>query len=299
MHGGRPLIVDRKTTGTIFVPRAAVSICGGIQPGPLARALRPEFHENGLLARVLFAFPPRRRKQWTETEIDPAMEQVIGELFDKLYSLEAIIDDNGDLQPGVLRLSPEAKKMWIAFFNAHADEQTQLSGDEAAAWSKLEGYAARLAMVVHCIRWAAGDTTLAHSGVVDDRSMEAGITLSRWFGYEAKRVYAILEQDDESHASTELIERVRRLGGRITARDLSHHDRQYQPTEAAEKALNGLVTAGLGRWEHVGPTAKGGRPTMCFVLTEGISVTKTSANGRNSEVSVTDTAASEEGGGAV
>jgi hypothetical protein len=296
MHGGRPLISDRKTGDrkTIYVPRAAVSICGGIQPGPLARALRPEFHENGLLARVLFAYPPRRRKRWSEAAIDPAMEQSIEGLFDKLYSLEPILDDNGDPQPGILRLSPEAKQLWITFFNAHAEEQVHLSGDEAAAWSKLEGYAARLAMVVHCLRWAAGDSTLAHSGEVDDKSMEAGIILSRWFGYEAKRVYAILQQDDESQATVELIELVRRLGGRITVRDLSHHDRQYQPVEVAEEALNGLVTAGLGRWEPVGPTEKGGRPTMCFVLAEGVSVTTTPENGRNPEVSVTETVAPEE-----
>ena len=289
MHGGRQLIVDRKTTGTIFVPRAAVSICGGIQPGPLARALRPEFHENGLLARVLFAYPPRKRKQWSETGINPAMEQAIAELFDKLYSLEPIIDDNGDPQPDILHLSPEAKLLWITFFNAHAEEQVHLSGDEAAAWSKLEGYAARLAMVVHCLRWATGDTTLAHSGAVDDKSMEAGIKLSQWFGYEAKRVYSILDQDNESLVWTDLVEWVRRLGGRVTVRDLSHHDRQYQPAEVAENALNRLVKAGLGRWEPVGPTAKGGRPTMCFVLTEGVSVTTTPENSRNSEVSVTET----------
>jgi hypothetical protein len=299
MHGGRTMIVDRKTTGAIYVSRAAVSICGGIQPGPLARAFRLEFHENGLLARVLFAYPPRRRKKWTETEIDPAMEQIIGELFGKLYSLEPITDENGDRQPETLHLSPEAKQRWITFYNAHAEEQVHLSGDEAAAWSKLEGYAARLAMVVHCLRWAAGDSTLAHSGVVDDKSMEAGITLSRWFGNEAKRVYAILEQDEVSQASTELIERVRRLGGRITVRDLSHHGRQYQPAEVAEEALNGLVKAGLGRWEPVGPTEKGGRPTMCFVIAEGGSVTKTPGNGRDSEVSVTDTPTpAEERGGA-
>jgi hypothetical protein len=40
----------------------------------------------------------------------------------------------------------------------------------------------------------------------------------------------------------------------------------------------------------VGPTEKGGRPTMRFVLAEGVSVTTTPGNGRNSEVVVTETA---------
>jgi hypothetical protein len=280
MHGGRPLIVDRKSTGTIYVSHAAVSICGGIQPGPLARALRPEFHENGLLARVLFAYPPRKRKQWSETEIDPAMEQIIGELFDKLYSLEPIPDDKGDPQPGILHLSPEAKQRWIAFFNVHADEQIHLSGDEAAAWSKLEGYAARLAMAVHCLRWAAGDTTLAHSGVVDDKSMEAGIMLSRWFGQETCRVYAILDETDVDQHHRELVELVQRHGGRMTVHDLVRYSRAHRPAEVAEAALNGLVKGGFGRWENADPTERGGRPTSHFMLSQGVSVAETPQNGQ-------------------
>ena len=268
MHGGRPMIVDRKTTGAIVVSRAAVSICGGIQPGPLARALRPEFHENGLLARVLFAHSPRRRKRWTEAEIDPAMEQTIGELFDKLYSLEPIPNDDGDPQPGTLRLSPEAKTRWIRFFNAHANEQVRLSGDEAAAWSKLEGYAARLSMVVHCLRWAAGDSTLAHSGVVDDKSMEAGITLSRWFGQETRRVYAILGENDVDRDRHRLVELIRHKGGTVTPRDLIRGSRMFQKTDDAEAALEELAKAGIGKWEYVPPGPKGGQPTRRFVLAD-------------------------------
>jgi hypothetical protein len=279
MHGGRQLIVDRKTTGTTFVRRAAVSICGGIQPGPLARALQPEFHENGLLARVLFAYPPKKRKRWSETGIDPAMEQSIADLFDKLYSLEPRIDDNGDRQPEILHLSPEAKQRWITFFDAHADEQVHLSGDEAAAWSKLEGYAARLAMVIHCLRWAAGDSTLAHSGVVDDKSMEAGIALSRWFGQETCRVYAILDETDVDRDHRELVELIQRHGGRMTAHELARYSRAHRPAEVAENALNGLVKAGLGRWEETNPTEHGGRPTSHFVLFQGVAVAETSKNG--------------------
>jgi hypothetical protein len=268
MHGGRPMIVDRKTTGTIFVSRAAVSICGGIQPGPLARVLRPEFHENGLLARVLFAHPPRRRKRWTEAEISPAMEKTIGELFDKLYSLEPIPDDNGDPQPGILRLSPEAKTKWIRFFDAHADEQVRLSGDEAAAWSKLEGYAARLAIVVHCLRWAAGDSTLAHSGVVDDKSMEAGIALSQWFGQETRRVYATLGETDVDRDRRRLMELIRRKGGTLTSRELMRSSGTFQKAEDAEAALEELTKAGIGQWEYVPPGPKGGQPTRRFVLAD-------------------------------
>ena len=55
MFGGRELVVDRATKPTIYVPHAAVSIIGGIQPGIMARYMGQEHRDNGLLARMLLA----------------------------------------------------------------------------------------------------------------------------------------------------------------------------------------------------------------------------------------------------
>ena len=67
LHRAGPLTIDRKTgTRITHVPRAAVSICGTIQPQSLRRALRQEHFENGMAARFLFAMPPERSKRWTE-----------------------------------------------------------------------------------------------------------------------------------------------------------------------------------------------------------------------------------------
>jgi hypothetical protein len=53
MHGARNLLVDRKTGDmtTIYVPRAALCITGGIQPGILRLALAQEHFQSGLLER--------------------------------------------------------------------------------------------------------------------------------------------------------------------------------------------------------------------------------------------------------
>lgn len=52
IYNADSLIVDRKTgeQRTLFVPNPAVSVCGGIQPGILARVLGEEHRENGLAA---------------------------------------------------------------------------------------------------------------------------------------------------------------------------------------------------------------------------------------------------------
>jgi hypothetical protein len=189
--------------------------------------------------------------------------------------LEPATGADGEPEPGIVRLSPSAKAAWIRFYNEHAQEHVDLSGDLSAAWSKLEGYAARLALVVHLVRWAAGDTSLAGCDVVDETSVAAGVALSRWFGQETRRVYGLLNEAEEDRQRRELVELVQRLGGRVTARDLMKHSRAYPTAEVAERALAELGQAGLGRWEDAGPTAQGGRPTRFLVLANAVDVDTT------------------------
>ncbi|MBP7937497.1 MAG: DUF3987 domain-containing protein, partial [Phycisphaerae bacterium] len=230
MFGGRPVVVDRKSGNprTIYIPQAAVSIAGGIQPKTLRRALGVEHRENGLLARLLLAMPPARQKRWTEAEIDEATEALIEQVFDWLYELQPDTDDEGKPRPRLVQMTPKGRKAWIAFYDAHAAELAALSGDLSAAWSKLEGYTARLALVVHCVRWVAGDTTLQSPDAVDEVSIAAGVELSRWFGHEARRVYATLGESDEGRDRRHLVEWIERRGGRVSVRELTHGLRPYR-----------------------------------------------------------------------
>jgi len=176
VHGARSVFIDRKTGNprVIYIPRAAVSIAGGIQPPTLQRALGREYFENGLAARLLLACPPRRAKRWTDAVIPRDVEQAVVMVFDRLFSLMPSTDQMGDPEARTIRMSPEAKEVWVPFYNEHAKEHADMTGDLSAAWSKLEGYAARLALVVHCIRWAAGDPSLVNHSFADEKSITAG-----------------------------------------------------------------------------------------------------------------------------
>lgn len=281
MHGGRSIMVDRKTgtPRTIYVPRAAVSVTGGIQPATLQRALGRAYFENGLAARLLLASPPRRVKRWSETEIEAALEQAVSAVFDNLFDIEPIDGPDGDPEPGIVRLSSPAKAAWIQFYNEHADEQVELSGDLSAAWSKLEGYAARLALVVHLVRWASGE--IDDPDELDEQSLTSGVTLSRWFGRETCRVYDMLAEEEDDRARRELIERIERRGGTITVRDLQRSSRAHAGSEIAEAALEDLVSAGWGRWDTCPPGSAGGRPSRHFRLADSADVDKTSQTLRN------------------
>jgi hypothetical protein len=268
MFNAESIIVDRKTgtPPTIYVPRAAVCISGTIQPGVLRRAFGAEYREAGLLARLLVAWPPRKVKRWSEADIDANAEAELAQMIDRLYCLQPATDNDGEPEPALVRLSDEAKAVMVAYYNAHAVEHAELTGDLAAAWAKLEEYPARLALVVHFSRWAASDATLVDPGRLDADSMSAGVALADWFKNEARRVYAMLDETDADRDLRRLIESIERKGGTVTPREVQRGCRWLKEPGKAEAALQDLVNAGHGTWRDSPTTVKGGRPTRSFVL---------------------------------
>ena len=250
LHGGRSLMIDRKTgiPKTLFVPLAAVSVTGSIQPAVLRRALTSEHRESGLAARLLFCSPPRSPKRWTEDEIDPQTEAAMDRLFEDLHTLQHEADESDGKKALLVRMTPAAKRRFVAFVNDHGREHHELSGELAAAWSKLESYAARLALVHHVCCHSEDP----HNLEADESSIEAGITLSRWFAHEARRLYESLAETDEDRERRELVELIGRKGGRMTARELMRSSSRYRgSTDDAEAALQSLVEGEFGRWEMV------------------------------------------------
>ncbi len=276
MHQAGAVVVDRRTSGTIYVPHATVSVTGTIQPGVLRRVMTNEHHESGLLARLLLAMPPRRQRMWTDADIPRRTEDGYADLVVRLCGLAADRDPAGDPVPRLIGLTPEGKDAWVAFYNEHAREQAELVGDLAAAWSKLEGYAARLALVLHVVRTVTGD---AAADAVDVQSVEAGITLSKWFAGEVVRVYGVLQETQEDRDKRLVVELIQRLGGSVTPRDLQRHSRMFPTADDAAGFLNLLSEAGLGAWETPPPGETGGRPTQRFVLTCAVDVDKTPCSG--------------------
>jgi hypothetical protein len=284
MHGAESITVDRKTgiPRTIFVPHAAVCVIGGIQPSILQRALGTEHRESGLAARMLLCWPSRKAKRWSEADVDASVEAELARVVEQLYQLRSAEDDEGVTRPILVRLTPEAKAAWKAYYNAHANEQVDLSGDLSAVWSKLEEYTARLALVIHFIRWAANDSTLESSDRLDLASMEAAIRLTQWFKREARRVYAMLDETEAERDRRRLLEWIERKGGSVTAREVQMGCRWLREPGAAEGALEEAVKAGMGTWSETKTTAKGGRPARIFVLSGPSTSTEPPESPKNS-----------------
>jgi hypothetical protein len=262
------LLVNRKSADPIAVDHAGVSVVGTIQPGTLVSALSEQHHQNGLAARLLWSMPPRRPKRWTDVTVSESVSKQYAKTFQRLYGMQMQGLDP-PYRPRQLPLSVAARELFARFVNDWGERTADLDGPQAAASSKLEAYAARLALVLHL----AGSTSPQLEREVGRPAVAAAIELVRWFAREADRVYAMLSGDELPIADEQLIQWVLRKGERATVRNLySSGPRRWRNIpEQAEADTDRLVLAGRLAWTH--PVHNhNGRPAaryLCSVLDAG------------------------------
>jgi hypothetical protein len=251
-YGAGPLTVDRKLSGTFYVPAAAVSITGTIQPKVLARVIGSKHIDNGLLQRFILAAPPRRMKEIPSGDVDFATVEAVRSMFAML----AIIRPADDGSPLVLDLEPEAAVAWHTFYREHAATQFNASGPVGEMLSKAEAWAARLALVLHMIRQTGSEPTLGHR--IDADSIARGIGLARWAAREWQRVLEGMERGSIEADDRALQDWIRVRGGVATARDVQRHGPAgYRAPGAAEAGLARLTRSGTAEWQTI---TTGGRP---------------------------------------
>jgi hypothetical protein len=259
--------IDRRTDKKhIVIPNASVSVGGTIQPGILHQAIGNEHRENGLLPRMLLAYPPQNKKKWRESEIAEQTIEQVTDVFRNLRKLDFQLDRYGNELPEIIGLSQQAREMFIDFFEEHAEHQHKAESDDlAAAFSKQEETTARLALVLQLTRCASGG--VADCREVDSTNMAAAIELIRWFRDETRRVYQLLDQSAELKQLDDLARWIRaKHSGVVAPRDLVAGRREIKDSDQAEAALQSLSESGYGEWYSVPPTDKGGAPTRRFRL---------------------------------
>jgi hypothetical protein len=262
------LTIDRKTGDrrTLSIRRAAVSVIGTIQPPILVRSFDSESLASGFAARLLLAMPPRQKRRWTEQEVPLATETKYKSLLASLLALG--LKDQEKRQPHALKLTPEAKELWVSFYDEWSDRQHRAEGAGAAALAKLEAYAARFALVHHVVENVGPLGKGKQEGFpIGKRSIQAGIDLAKWFSNEADRIYRLVNETEDAREGRRLLEWIEQQGEPVTARGVHKANKsRYPSSEAAELALNDLVKSGWGKWEQRPTGEKGGRPTAVFIL---------------------------------
>lgn len=228
------IVTNRKGKVPCVVTDPFACVSGGIQPDAL-KDIVGDGREDGLSARFLFAFPDELENQdWTDDEIEgtSAYEDVCNHLWKLNYRDEPH------------RFLPKAKDRWIAFVNEHRKERTP--DILKPTWSKLEGYCARLALVLHITRQVCGETT---NKEVDEASVNGAIELVEYFKSHAQRVY---KSAPPSKTRAELaLKWLARNGGEATARKFKENGvARCKSSAEAKELFKQLEAAGHGTVEE-------------------------------------------------
>tara|TARA_B100002003_G_scaffold245546_1_gene273517 strand:+ start:146 stop:1249 length:1104 start_codon:yes stop_codon:yes gene_type:complete len=259
MWSGGTIINDRKGDAPQSVRNAVVSICGGIQPSVLARAISRHI-ENGMAARFLFCMPPDRAAKWDrKNDISLRVRAGWAKTLKQLTELEL----GPDGLPVSLSLAPEAETSWALFHNEYEEHKQGAVGAYRYAVSKLQAYGARLALV--CALLEDHNATS-----IDAVAMERAIGIADWFRREARRVYTIINENSGERMLRELTQWLAIQDGPVTLRDVTRGPRAYRGAEGSERArahLEELLGVGAIYKQERLSGSPGGRPTWEFGVT--------------------------------
>lgn len=244
-YNGKELNVNRKTDNQrTWVPNVYISVTGTTQPEIANEILNnPHALSNGLSARFLVARPPCNPLRWTDKEVPQEVSDSMLELAKQLYELEPDkLDDTSS--PIDLPCDPEAKALFASWFNEVAVHTEGLPESLKGRWGKLASVAARLGLIFSVIRQIADFPTSKAMQPVDKESMQAGIEIAKWFGYELER--NSLDSDAFEHAE-HLRWIIEKHPGGVTARELQAGRRALKASGKAKEAISQMVRHGFGQ----------------------------------------------------
>ena len=264
--------IDRIARGSLVIPRLALWLFGGIQPGRLTpyvmQATRGGSGDDGLLQRFQLLIWPDIPKQWIQVDRLPdlAASSAVDAVFAHLRKLNpvAVGACQGNLGdgPAFFHFTSEAQAVfdqWWANLEhslRNGDKHPALESHQA----KFKSLIPALALVIHLADYGTGPIPL--------HALEKAICWGSYLWSHAKRVYASATNAGQASAA-ELATRI--MKGKVpdgfTVRSVYRHHWQHLSTHAEViEGIECLIEAGWLRRQAPMTGQSGGRPSETFAI---------------------------------
>ena len=174
--------INRKSEETKLVDDPAMSIIGGIQPGPLGKTFGTDaLMDSGFTQRFLFVYPDRNTfvKRCDRKRLIPETRENWNNIIGRLFNME----------PLTLQLSHEAERLYADYADANdmkadAEEDDYIGG----VIQKMNIHVLRLAIMTHLLsdHW--------NEPVITGETMNYAICVSNYFTrIHIERIYPLLK----------------------------------------------------------------------------------------------------------
>jgi hypothetical protein len=262
-YGGRGFTVERMGREPLTIDRLTVGVIGGIQPDRL-KSLLFKSDDDGLLARFLPIWPdPAPVKRPTVFGDDALIDAALP----RLLTLDLVTDAEGEARPWFIPFADDARDLMDGFRAAVRGWEAGAEGLMLSFVGKLPGLAARLALVLAFLDWAAEgaeeprEIGVAHFG-------RAAHLVEAYILPMARRAYADAATPKAERAARRLVAIIREQGWRrFASRDVLRLDRSGLGTAGElNPALAALEDADCIRPIDPPATPQRGRPQRVFLV---------------------------------
>ena len=269
-HAGDPVRVDRGSREPVYLNSPSLTL--GLSPQPaVLRALidKPGFRGKGLLARFLYLLP-KSKLGFRKLDSEPVPVHVSGNYFNLiscLLEIEPEEDENGQIQPYVLKLSAPAYQTWLNF-SKDVEKELREGGwfENITDWAgKLPGAIGRIAGLLHCAENPQQPWKIA----VSEETMKIALEFANVFADHAMAAFNLMGADQTIEQAKKVWRWVER--GRFA--NFSKRDcfkalqGTFKRVANIDTPLDILVERNFIKMEKLGT---GGRPTIKYEVNPAI-----------------------------
>lgn len=218
LWNSEPSKVNRVSKPPLFVDRPICNIIGAMTPSGVNKIAEDTNTENGFMDRILFSYP-------TDMGMIKIRDAGIAEETEKSYFqlIESLLNESVNGEVKSINLSENAQREYEKY-NDMLIADAGKHEKKCSINSKILMYSLRFALIIHACENQTKDAFEIDSEISLD-SMQRGIQLAEYFRSQTKKIYAKLNESDESKMLKKAIQFIKdkSVNNQITRRDIQRH----------------------------------------------------------------------------
>ncbi len=187
---GSTIKINRKTSDPINIALPFICVAGTIQTG-LLKELAANRIENGVLDRLLFAFPDNlKKKPWSKIKLPQRIIDNYNMIISNLLEMMPEQNDFENFKPQVLNFAPQAEQIVRNWQSEIAEKENQIEDEVLSGINaKMESYVIRFSLIIELIRFACGQS---NKGLIGIEAVQGALKLVDYFTKSALKVHSII-----------------------------------------------------------------------------------------------------------